>query len=458
VNKIIKLLPITILNYFNSGHERSNKAKKNIAISILIKGLSIFAGFLLVPLALEYLDSTRYGIWLTLSSILAWFGFFDIGLGNGLRNKFAEAKAKGDDKLVKTYVSTTYAIVTSIMFILFTLFLIVNKFLDWTKILNTPSSMRTDINNMVIVVFIFFCLRFVTKLLTNILLADQKSGIRDSLDLISKLMNLGLIFLLLKTTEGSLFKLGLVYSVTPVFVLIIASFFFFTKYYSAYIPSIKYIDFKYSKDLMKLGLDFFIIQIAAVIIYSTDNMIITQLFGPAEVTPYNIAHKYFGMAMMGFIIIIAPFWSAFTEAYTKGDFAWIKKSIKKLIGIWSILAIGLLIMLVIANPFYDFWLDGKVKVPFLLSLLMGVFVLMQSWNTIFVHFINGVGKVKLQRNIAIFGAILNIPLSIFFAKYLRMGISGVIFATVLGTFIGIVISPLQYFMIINGKAKGMWNK
>ena len=458
MNKIIKLLPITILNYFNSGHERSNKAKKNIAISILIKGLSIFAGFLLVPLALEYLDSTRYGIWLTLSSILAWFGFFDIGLGNGLRNKFAEAKAKGDDKLVKTYVSTTYAIVTSIMFILFTLFLIVNKFLDWTKILNTPSSMKTDINNMVIVVFIFFCLRFVTKLLTNILLADQKSGIRDSLDLISKLMNLGLIFLLLKTTEGSLFKLGFVYSVTPVFVLIIASFFFFTKYYSAYVPSIKYIDFKYSKDLMKLGFDFFIIQIAAVIIYSTDNMIITQLFGPAEVTPYNIAYKYFGMAMMGFIIIVAPFWSAFTEAYAKNEFDWIKKSIKKLMGIWGIFAIGVLIMLIISNPFYEFWLNGKVEVPFNLSLLMAIFIVMQCWNTIFVHFINGVGKVKLQRNIAIVGALLNIPLSILFAKYLKMGISGVILATVVGTTIGIITSPLQYYLIINKKANGIWNK
>ncbi|MDP8200863.1 MAG: MATE family efflux transporter [Candidatus Tenebribacter burtonii] len=447
-----------VIDFFSKGHERSIKAKKNIAISIVIKGLSIFAGFLLVPLALEYLDATRYGIWLTLSSILAWFGFFDIGLGNGLRNKFAEAKANGDNKLVKIYVSTTYALVATIMISLFILFFIVNNFLDWTKILNTLPNLQTDLNNMVIVVFAFFCIRFITKLITNILLADQKSAIRDSLDLIAKIMNLGLIFLLLKTTEGSLFKLAFVYSATPVFVLLIASLFFFSKYYSAYIPSIKYIDFKYSKDLMKLGVDFFIIQISAIIIFSTDNMIITQLFGPAEVTPYNIAHKYFGMAMMGFIIIVAPFWSAFTEAYTKEDFNWIKKSIKKLISSWIVLALGVIIMLIIANPFYAFWLGGKIKVPLLLSVFMAFYVIMLSWNTIFVHFINGVGKVRLQRNLSIITALLNIPLSIFFAKYLDMGISGIILGTISCLAIWIVIGPVQYYKIINKTAKGIWNK
>jgi len=445
-------------SFFSNGHERSLRAKKNIATSVIIKGLSIFAGFLLVPLALEYLDPTRYGIWLTLSSILAWFGFFDIGLGNGLRNKFAEAKAIGNDKLVKIYVSTTYALIIVIMVSLFLLFLIINNLLDWTKILNTPRNLQTDLNSMVIVVFAFFCLRFITKLITNILLADQKSGIRDSLDLIAKLMNLGLIFLLLKTTEGSLFNLGFIYSATPVFVLIIASLFFFSKYYHEYIPSYKYIDFKYSKDLMKLGLNFFVIQISAMIIFSTDNMIITQLFGPAEVTPYNIAHKYFGMAMMGFIIIVAPFWSAFTEAYVKKDFEWIKRSIKKLIAIWGILVAAVIVMLIIANPFYAFWLDGKVKVPQFLSVLMAIYVIFSAWDTIFVHFINGTGKIRFQRNVSIITAILNIPLSILFAKYLSLGIAGVILGTIVCISLGVLLSPLQYLKIINNSAVGIWNK
>ena len=88
-------------NFVNKGHERSIKAKKNILASFIIKGLSIAISLVLVPLTINYINPSRYGIWLTISSIVAWFSFFDIGLTQGLRNKFAEAKAKGEDNLAQ---------------------------------------------------------------------------------------------------------------------------------------------------------------------------------------------------------------------------------------------------------------------------------------------------------------------------------------------------------------------
>lgn len=58
---------------------------------------------------------------------------------------------------------------------------------------------------------------------------------------------------------------------------------------------------------MGLGLKFFIIQIATVVLYETSNLIIAQLFGPAQVTPYNVAGKYFGIIPMVMGIIMTPF-------------------------------------------------------------------------------------------------------------------------------------------------------
>ena len=447
-----------IVFFFTKGHERSINAKKNILGSFLIKGLSILTGFLLVPLALDYLDSMRYGIWLTLSSILVWFGFFDIGLGNGLRNKFAEALAKNRKKLAHTYVSTTYFILSIIIVTIFIIFFIINPFLDWTKILNTPAELKTDLSALALVVFGFFCLNFVLKLISSILLADQRPAIRDIIFFIGKLLNLIIIFILVKTTKGSLFKLGLVYSLTPVFALLIANIYFFCKDYKEYIPSLKYVDFSYAKDLMSLGFRFFIIQITAVILFTTDNMIITQLFDPSQVTPYNIAHKYFGMVLMAFIIIITPFWSAFTEAYTKKDFLWIKRIVKKLIKLWSIVVLLVLFMLLISNKFYLFWIGSKVNIPFTLSVFMGLFVVIQCWCGIFVHFINGIGKIKLQQRLSVFIAVLNIPISVFLAKYLNMGPKGVILATVICLSLAVIIAPIQYYKLINGTAKGIWDK
>ena len=77
---------------------------------MIFKGGTILISLILVPMTLSYLNPYEYGIWLTLSSTLAWIYTFDIGLGNGLRNKLTEALALNDLKLARIYVSTSFVI------------------------------------------------------------------------------------------------------------------------------------------------------------------------------------------------------------------------------------------------------------------------------------------------------------------------------------------------------------
>ena len=95
------------MNLLN-GHTRSSVLKKNIIASIVTKGISIATSFLMVPLTLNYVNKELYGIWLTLSSIILWLNFFDIGFTLGLKNKLAEALAIKDYTQGKKLVSTTY--------------------------------------------------------------------------------------------------------------------------------------------------------------------------------------------------------------------------------------------------------------------------------------------------------------------------------------------------------------
>ena len=111
-----------ITNLLNKGNGRSVLIKKNIIASMFIKGASVFISLLYVPVTLNYLNPTRYGIWMTLTSIVAWMGIFDIGLGNGLRNKLSAALAIGDKENAKKYVSTAYAMLSLIVFVILLLF------------------------------------------------------------------------------------------------------------------------------------------------------------------------------------------------------------------------------------------------------------------------------------------------------------------------------------------------
>lgn len=462
---MINIKKITYKNFSKSissfrkfKHERTIKAKKNIYASFIAKGLNIAIGFVQLPIALNYIGETRYGIWLILGSIIAWFEFFDIGLGNGLRNKFAEAVAKEDKKSAKVYISTTYFLMTVIIGAVSLIFLIISPFLNWVKILNVPPGINENLTLLVFIVFISFAVRFVVKLITTILVADQRPGVRDIILAIAKVLNLGLLIVLVKTTEGSLIYLSIIYSFTPLFLLLVASIYFFSKDYREYIPSYKYVDLSYSKALMNLGIRFFIIQIAVLVVYTTDNMIITQLYDPAQVTIYNIARRYFSIITMGYLIVVTPFWSGVTEAYNKSDFSWIKKTVQQLIIIWSGFFLLAATMLVIGNWVYKIWVGPDIEIPFLLSLICSLYVVLFSFNSIFIFFINGTGKIKIQIYVAVFNMLFNIPLSIFFAKYLSFGIAGVLMGTLVSSVIGLILGPLQYYKIITQTAKGIWNE
>ena len=445
-----------LISPFSKGHERSVKAKKNILYSFVIKGFSIAISLVLVPLTIHYVNPTRYGIWLTLSSIIGWFGFFDIGFGNGLRNKFAEAIAKGEHELARIYVSTTYGILSIIIGTVLIIFLCINPFLNWSRILNTPTDMAGELSVLALIVFVFFCIQFILQLITTIITANQEPAKASLFNLLGSFFSLAIIFILTKTTNGNLIYLGIALGLTPVLVLATSSLWYYKHEYKKYAPSIKYVKFGFARDLMTLGLKFFVIQMASIVIYQTSNIIIAQLFGPTQVTPFNIAYKYFGIIFMGFTIVMVPFWSAFTEAWIKKDVPWIKNTMKRLIQLWGLISIVALIMLVFSNFVYKLWVGKEIEVPLSISIVMAAFVIINSWCGIFSHFLNGVGKIKLQLYSGTFGALINIPLAIFLGKHL--GIYGVILSTTIVAVVSAIWSPIQYMKLINNKARGIWNK
>jgi len=445
-----------IIGLVTKGQKRSVKAKKNILASFAIKGLSIAISLVLVPLTINYINASRYGIWLTLSSIVTWFSFFDIGFGNGLRNKFAEALAKGQEELARIYVSTTYAILIIIIGIVLVIFISINPFLNWARILNTSADMSDELRLLALIVFVFFCLRFVFQLITTVLTANQEPAKASFFNLLGSLFSLIVIFILTKTTSGNLIYLGTALSIAPVLVLAASSIWFYKHGYKMYSPSFKYVRFSFARNLMSLGIKFFVIQIAALILFNTNNIIITQLFGPAEVTTFNVSFKLFSVVTMVFSIIATPLWSAFTEAFVKNDFDWIKSTLSKMRIIWYLL-IGCTILLLFSSPvLYKWWVGDKVQVPFALSVAMSSYVIVYIWQTIHVFFLNGIGKIKLQLYLVVFSGLVNIPLAIFLGK--KMGLVGItLTSTMLFIIMGIVFS-VQTQKILNRTAVNIWNK
>jgi O-antigen/teichoic acid export membrane protein len=447
------------IGFFSKGHQRSIKAKKNILASFFIRGFSIAISLILVPLTINYVNPSRYGIWLTLSSIVGWFSFFDIGLTQGLRNKFVEAKEKRDDNLVQIYVSTTYAILAVIFFIVWFVFLIVNYFLNWAYILNIDESMRQEVSMLAIIVFTYFCLQFVLKIITTILTADQYPAKASLIDVLGQAVSLVIVFMLVKFTQGSLTKLGLALCASPLIILAAANVYLFSSKYKKYKPLLSKVRFAYAKSLFNLGLIFFIIQVAGVVQFETANIIIARNFGTAEVTSYNIVYKYFGMLTMVFTIFLTPFWSSSTEAYLKNDIGWIKNGMKKYNQLNIILIAAGVLMLIFSDSIYTLWLGkGKVNIGFNLSLWGFIFFNVSMFGAKYVVFLNGISALRIQFWACIISPLLYVAVAVFLIEYYQLGVYALFIAAVIANFNSYFLAPLQYYQVINKKRKGIWIK
>ncbi|WP_337866521.1 MATE family efflux transporter [Ignavibacterium sp.] len=437
---------------------RTEKAKKNIIVLFVIHFFNFLALMALVPLTIRYLGENQYGIWLTLSSVFMWLGNLDFGIGNGLRNKLAESFAREDYQSAKKYLSTAYAVFAIGIFGSLLIYLVIHPFINWVFILNAGIFDVKSLNNFVLIVFVLFTFQFLLRLLTSLINADQKPALNGFITLCINLSTIIIVYLLYLFSKSSLYIYGIAISIIPFTVLLIASFILFRGRYKQISPSIKYIDLKSSRSLVSLGMQFFIIQISALVVFATDNLIITHLYDPSQVTIYNIAHKYFFFITLIFNVFLSPFWSAFTDAFVKNDFQWIKQVVKRLVQIWTLLSSITIVMIFASDFIYKIWIRESIVVPFSLSVAMGIFMIISNWNNIFAFFINGVGKIRLQFYFSIFAAVINIPLSIYLAKGLNMGITGVITATIICIGFASIWAPIQYKKIISGTAKGIWNK
>lgn len=439
-----------------SNNNRTNAVKKNIVGSILVKGISILIQLLLVPLTLGYLSTELYGIWLTLSSILIWINFFDVGFTLGLKNKLAEAIAIGDLKKGKALVSTTYFMMIIIFVPLCIILELILPHINWSTFLNVNQAYNEQLVEVMQVLVICFCLQMIFNVISSILAACQKVALSSAFPVIGNFLALIAIYLLTKFSQPSLLNLALAISYLPIIVYFISSIIFFSGKLKAIRPSFKAIDTSLIKDILNLGVRFFIIQIQLIVLYQSTNILISNIASPADVTSYNLAYKYLSIALMLFNIILGPLWPAFTDAYTKKDYAWMNNVYKRMTKICALLIIAIIIMVILSPIAYHIWIGDKTNVPITMTIAVAVYVIIHSWDSLQVMLINGTGCVGLQTRVTLIGLVLHIPLSLLLGKHI--GAFGVVISMTIINIIYSIIFTLQIRKLLDNNAFGIWSK
>ena len=438
------------------GESRSSVVLKNILASFGLKGISILISFALVPLTIGYVSAELYGVWLTLSSILTWLHFLDIGFSQGLKNKLTEANANNDWDRGKSLVSTTYFMMILIFVPSCLIMEFLIPFVNWSSLLHVSAQYETEISRAMSVLIAFACLQMIVNVLGTVVAAFQKVALSNSFVVIGNFLSLIIIFILTKTCPPSLLALAFSLAAMPILVTIVATIILFTGRFKKVAPSIKHIRKDYISDLFGLGYKFFIINIQVIILYQSTNVLISNVSSPNEVTTYNIAYKLLNVAMLAYTIITQPLWPAYTDAYAKKDYEWMKHTRKRMQKVLALSVLGCVFLSLLSPWIYELWVGNDVDVPFVMTAMVAVYVCIFCSQNLNGTLLVAMSKVKLNVIILTIGMTLHIPLSLLLGHYI--GCYGVILSMSLITLMYALIYHIQVSKLLNNTATGIWNK
>ena len=447
---------MSFYNRLISQSERTNIIIRNVAFSSIIRGISILISLILVPLALNYVSAELYGIWLSLSSIVTWLGFFDVGLGLGMRNRLTTAIAYRKYKYGRVLVSTTYAFIFIIFSVVGFLSYIGCQYVDWPYWLNISPKYNEVVTLSFQIVLIAFCLRVVLLLISNVCEAFQNTALSSLIGMLSQIASLLFLLFLVKVFVPNLIFLSMALCLAPLLTYLFANILLFKSKFSIVSPSFKYIRKFVIKDVVQLGGQFFILQVIVIVLYQSTNFIISHYCGPEQVTVYNVSYKYLNVALLLFTILQSPVWSAFNDAYAKKDFAWMKSIYRKLLFL-CVISEFLLFLFVMISPFiYRYWIGNVVYIPFHITVLMGIYIGLNMLNSIYAAIVNGLGKLKLETICACAQPFIYFPLIILFAS--RFKLEGIIMSLIAVNLPQIFFIVKQVNLVLSQKDTGIYSK
>lgn len=415
-------------------------ALSSAATQVIMIGVSL----LMVPIALGYLGAERYGLWITLTSVLSIFSFADLGLGNGLLNAIGEANGKNDEKLASIYISTGFFLLSGIAIVLALVGLVVNLVMnpDWGSFFNLKSDLAAmEADTTIVVLFCSFILALPLSVAQRVRMGYQQGYINSVFGSAGSVLGLVGVIVVVSLDSGLPWVAGSVIA-APLVAQLLNSALLLKKRPWA-MPRWNLFEADKAKALLRIGVLFFILQLSSGIGFTSDNLVIANILGPEAVTSYAVPLKLFSLAPLALSFVLTPLWPAYREAVTRGDTKWVQVTLHRSIQLGLGMNVPIAIALVcFGRPIVELWSGGGVTPSLDLLIGMGIFVILNGFVGPSAMLLNGLNVVLFQVICSLAMALVNISLSIVLVN--AIGVAGAIYGTVIALLLCIVIPTALY--------------
>jgi len=391
-----------------------------------------------LPLAVRYLGAERYGVWATITSTTVWINLLDLGVANTLTNHVSRAFALKDRAYAARYFTNALVLTTGVSAAAGTAFALVFPRINWTALFNISANVRAGEVNATVAAAAVLMLLGLPCNLAGKLLAGYQELHRNNLAVcagaVASVIGLAL-GIALRVSMPVLFVMsaGCLTLASLATLLVTVT---WAKPWLLPRPSL--IDRRASRELLNSGWSFFLIQVAGVVVFSSDNVVVSHYLGAAEVTPYSVTWRLVGLAALLQSLIFPALWPAYAEAYARRDYGWIRRTFTlamkgtlalNLACVTALVLFGRTVIRVWAGP-------AAVPTSYLL-LAMGVWAVISGFMSVESCLLAALNRTREQAVLSIVAAMLNIALSVALVQHI--GSLGVIGGTILSYLFVLVV-------------------
>jgi O-antigen/teichoic acid export membrane protein len=426
------------------GEDRNRRALLGSGAALGARTITLAATLLTVPLALTYLGAERYGMWLTISSMVALLSFADLGLGYGLLNSVTRSLATSDTTLARRQISSGFWVLAAVAFGLAVVGLAVIPVVPWERVFAVTSELAVAEARPAVAAFLaIFLVGLPLSVATQVRVARQEVYVVHLAAAIGSVTSIVAIVAVI-AARGGVPALVVAMAAPPAVAVAVNGIWLFRRNAPELAPSRRLAELGIGWLLMRSGFLFLVLQMSVVVAFATDTLVLAQIVGPDAVAQYGVALRLFEVPLGLVAIATTPLWPAYGEAIARGDLAWVTTTLRRSIVVAVLVSVpAASILVVFGDRISAAWVGSAVFLPLSLLLAFGLWAIQRSIGHAVSMFLNGANQIRLQAIAATVMAIANIGLSIWLTA--RIGVAGVVWGTAI-SYGFLVLVPMAVYV------------
>jgi O-antigen/teichoic acid export membrane protein len=405
--------------------------------------VAVVVALVSVPLVIGAIGTDGFGLWATVAATGALLAFADLGLGNGLINLTSSAHGHNEHDVAHRAVSSAWLLLWIVAAALVLGFALIYPLISWGDVFNVDGTLAADAGPAMAVFVVVFALGLPLAVAQKVQLGYQEGF--AGMGWIAAGNVLGLIGLVVAVAAGAdLPVLVLAYAGGPVVAAGLNSMLLFGRRRPWLRPSLRLADRPTAYRLMRIGALFFLLQVAVAIAYQSDVIVAAIYIGPAAAAQYSVGSRLFLLAPALVSMLLVPLWPAYSEAFARGDHAWIKRTLwRSTAGAFVVTTLVSVGLVVFAAPMVSVWLGDAVYLPPELLVGFALWAIVYATFNAIAMLLNAMGDIAFQASVGVVMAIVSIALSIELGS--RFGVAGVIWGTLVA-YLVVAAAPILWHM------------